>query len=56
MNPEEVAKSDGIRPCMASRLGMQGIHAQNGPPAVLAGVLVASLPTVALFPFLRAAT
>jgi multiple sugar transport system permease protein len=32
---------------------MQGIYAQNGPPTVLAGALVASLPTVALFLFLR---
>jgi multiple sugar transport system permease protein len=38
---------------MPSLLGMQGIYAQNGPPTVLAGALVASLPTVALFLFLR---
>ena len=48
-----LAKSDGIRPIMPSLLGMQGIYAQNGPPTVLAGALVASLPTVALFLFLR---
>jgi ABC-type glycerol-3-phosphate transport system permease component len=48
-----LAKSDGIRPIMPSLLGMQGIYAQNGPPTVLAGALVATLPTVALFLFLR---
>jgi multiple sugar transport system permease protein len=48
-----LAKSDGIRPIMPSLLGMQGIYAQNGPPTVLAGALMASLPTVALFLFLR---
>lgn len=48
-----LAKSDGIRPIMPSLLGMQGIYSQNGPPTVLAGALVASLPTVALFLFLR---
>jgi multiple sugar transport system permease protein len=48
-----LATSDGIRPIMPSLLGMQGIYSQNGPPTVLAGALVASIPTIALFLFLR---
>jgi ABC-type glycerol-3-phosphate transport system permease component len=48
-----LSKSDGVRPIMPSLLGMQGIFSQNGPPTVLAGALVASMPTVVLFLILR---
>src|SRR5947208_6062227 len=41
--------SDGIRPIMPSLLGMQGVYAGTGPPIVLAGALLGSLPTVILF-------
>jgi ABC-type glycerol-3-phosphate transport system permease component len=48
-----LATSDGIRPIMPSLIGMQGIYAHTGPPTVLAGALIASLPTVVLFLLLR---
>jgi ABC-type glycerol-3-phosphate transport system permease component len=44
--------SDGIRPIMPSLLGMQGVYANSGPPIVLAGALIGSLPTLLLFLFL----
>jgi ABC-type glycerol-3-phosphate transport system permease component len=44
--------SDGTRPIMPSLLGMQGMFAGTGPPVVLAGALIGSLPTVLLFLFL----
>ena len=47
-----LSTSDGIRPVMPSLLGMQGIYANSGPPIVLAGALIGSLPTLVLFLFL----
>jgi ABC-type glycerol-3-phosphate transport system permease component len=47
-----LATSDGIRPIMPSLLGMQGVYANSGPPIVLAGALIGSLPTLILFLFL----
>jgi ABC-type glycerol-3-phosphate transport system permease component len=44
-----LSTSDGIRPIMPSLLGMQGIYAGTGPPVLLAGALIGSLPTVILF-------
>jgi multiple sugar transport system permease protein len=48
-----LSTSDGIRPVMPSLLGMQGMYARSGPPTVLAGALLASLPTILLFLLLR---
>jgi ABC-type glycerol-3-phosphate transport system permease component len=47
-----LATSDGVRPIMPSLLGMQGVYANSGPPIVLAGALIGSLPTIILFLFL----
>jgi ABC-type glycerol-3-phosphate transport system permease component len=47
-----LSTSDGVRPIMPSLLGMQGIYASTGPPILLAGALIGSLPTVLLFLFL----
>jgi multiple sugar transport system permease protein len=47
-----LSTSDGIRPIMPSLLGMQGIYASTGPPILLAGALIGSLPTLLLFLFL----
>jgi multiple sugar transport system permease protein len=44
-----LSTSDGVRPIMPSLLGMQGIYAGTGPPILLAGALIGSLPTVLLF-------
>lgn len=41
--------SDGIRPIMPALVGLQGSSSQAGPPVVLAGALIGSLPTIALF-------
>jgi multiple sugar transport system permease protein len=41
--------SDGIRPIMPSLVGLQGTASTAGPPVVLAGTIVGSLPTIALF-------
>jgi multiple sugar transport system permease protein len=41
--------SDGIRPVMTSLAALQGSYSTAGPPVVLAGALVGSLPTIALF-------
>jgi ABC-type glycerol-3-phosphate transport system permease component len=41
--------SDGIRPVMTSLAALQGAYSTAGPPVVLAGALVGSLPTIALF-------
>ena len=48
-----LSTSDGTRPIMPSLLGMQGVYANSGPPIVLAGALIGSLPTLALFLLLR---
>jgi ABC-type glycerol-3-phosphate transport system permease component len=47
-----LSTSDGVRPIMPSLLGMQGVYASTGPPILLAGALIGSLPTVILFLFL----
>jgi multiple sugar transport system permease protein len=47
-----LSTSDGVRPIMPSLLGMQGVYANSGPPIVLAGALIGSLPTLVLFLFL----
>jgi ABC-type glycerol-3-phosphate transport system permease component len=44
-----LSTSDGVRPIMPSLLGMQGVYANSGPPIVLAGALIGSLPTLVLF-------
>lgn len=44
-----LSTSDGVRPVMPSLAGLQGISSTAGPPVVLAGALVGSLPTIALF-------
>jgi multiple sugar transport system permease protein len=44
-----LSTSDGIRPIMPSLVGLQGASSTAGPPIVLAGALVGSLPTIALF-------
>jgi multiple sugar transport system permease protein len=48
-----LSTSNGIRPVMPTLVGMQGIYAHSGPNVVLAGALLASIPTVALFLLLR---
>jgi len=48
-----LAKSDGVRPIMPSLVGMQGMYSQIGPTTPLAGALLVSLPTIALFLLLR---
>jgi multiple sugar transport system permease protein len=47
-----LSTSDGVRPIMPSLLGMQGVYANSGPPIVLGGALIGSLPTLVLFLFL----
>jgi len=47
-----LSTSDGVRPITPSLLGLQGVYANSGPPVVLAGALIGSLPTVVLFLFL----
>lgn len=44
-----LSTSDGIRPVMPSLVGLQGQSSAAGPPVILAGALVGSLPTIALF-------
>jgi multiple sugar transport system permease protein len=41
--------SPGVRPVMAALTGLQGSYSTVGPPVVLAGALIVSLPTVVLF-------
>jgi len=48
-----LSKSDGVRPIMPSLVGMQGMYSQIGPTTPLAGALLVSLPTIALFLLLR---
>jgi multiple sugar transport system permease protein len=47
-----LSTSDGVRPITPSLLGLQGVYSNTGPPVVLAGALIGSLPTVLLFLFL----
>jgi ABC-type glycerol-3-phosphate transport system permease component len=44
-----LSTSDGIRPIMPSLVGLQGSSSTAGPPVVLAGAMIGSLPTIALF-------
>jgi ABC-type glycerol-3-phosphate transport system permease component len=44
-----LSTSDGIRPVMPSLVGLQGQSSTAGPPVILAGALIGSLPTIALF-------
>lgn len=48
-----LARSDDVRPLMAGLAGMRGIYAGSNMPGVLAGALVASVPTVLIFLGLR---
>jgi multiple sugar transport system permease protein len=41
--------SPNVRPVMATLADLNGSYSTVGPPVVLAGALVASVPTVALF-------
>ncbi|MBB4662840.1 carbohydrate ABC transporter permease [Conexibacter arvalis] len=44
-----LSTSDGVRPIMPALVGLQGASSTAGPPVVLAGALIGSLPTIALF-------
>jgi ABC-type glycerol-3-phosphate transport system permease component len=44
-----LATTDGIRPVMPSLVGLQGQSSSAGTPVILAGALIGSLPTIALF-------
>jgi multiple sugar transport system permease protein len=48
-----LARSDNVRPLMAGLAGMRGIYAGSNMPGVLAGAMVASVPTVLIFLGLR---
>lgn len=48
-----LARSDDVRPLMAGLAGMRGIYSAQNTPGVLAGALIASLPTIAIFLGLR---
>jgi multiple sugar transport system permease protein len=47
-----LARSADVRPVMAGLAGMRGIYASQNTPGVLAGALLASIPTILLFIFL----
>lgn len=47
-----LAKSADVRPIMAGLAGMRGIYASQNTPGVLAGALIASVPTILIFLFL----
>jgi len=47
-----LAKSADVRPIMAGLAGMRGIYSSQNTPGVLAGALIASLPTLLIFLFL----
>ena len=48
-----LAKSADVRPIMAGLAGMRGIYASQNTPGVLAGALIASVPTALIFLFLH---
>ncbi len=48
-----LARSDNVRPLMAGLAGMRGIYAGSNMPGVLAGAMIASVPTVLIFLGLR---
>lgn len=44
-----LTQSQGVRPIMTALVGLQGMYSGAAPTAVLAGGLLVSLPTIALF-------
>ncbi|MBO0810849.1 MAG: carbohydrate ABC transporter permease [Microlunatus sp.] len=44
-----LSTSDGIRPITPSLAGLQGQYSSSGPPLVMGGALIATVPTVLLF-------
>jgi multiple sugar transport system permease protein len=44
-----LAKSADVRPIMAGLAGLQGIYSSQNTPGVLAGALLASIPTILIF-------
>ena len=44
-----LAKSAGVRPIMAGLASLRGTHSADNTPAVLAGALLASIPTLLIF-------
>lgn len=44
-----LTQTSGARPLMAALTGLQSVYGDATPPVILAGALLASLPTVALF-------
>lgn len=44
-----LSRSEGIRPIMAALAALTGQYARTGPPVALAGALLVSIPTFALF-------
>ncbi len=44
-----LAKSADVRPIMAGLAGLQGIYSSQNTPGVLAGALLASVPTILIF-------
>ena len=48
-----LARSDDVRPLMAGLAGMRGIYSAQNTPGVLAGAMIASVPTILIFLGLR---
>ena len=48
-----LTKSDSVRPIMPTLVGMQGVYGGSDGPTVIAAVLIASVPTLALFLLLQ---
>ena len=48
-----LSKSEGVRPIMPALIGMQGVYGGSDGPTVIAAVLIASVPTLALFLLLQ---
>jgi multiple sugar transport system permease protein len=48
-----LARSEDVRPMMAGLAGMRGIYAAQNIPGVLAGAIIASVPTIIIFLLLR---
>jgi ABC-type glycerol-3-phosphate transport system permease component len=44
-----LSTSDGIRPITPSLAGLQGQYSASGPPLVMGGAIIATIPTVLLF-------
>jgi len=47
-----LSASDGVRPVTAGLAGMQSLYSTTGPPTLLAGAIIGTLPTLVLFLFL----